>query len=79
VKLLAILVIAFLLPAPAILAEHSRQPVGDYLLATATGIAYTTGKTSLVGKTAQFNANSTASGNAVSVPTSSDQVRRLSQ
>jgi hypothetical protein len=37
-------------------------------VSSATGNAYTTGNASFVGNTAQFNANTTASGTAVSVP-----------
>ena len=37
-------------------------------ISTATGNAYTTGNASFVGNTAQFNANTTASGTEVSVP-----------
>jgi hypothetical protein len=37
-------------------------------VSTATGNAYTTGNASIVGNTAQFNANTTTSGTQVSVP-----------
>jgi hypothetical protein len=43
-----------------------EQYVGT--VSSATGSAYTTGNANIVGNTAQFNANTTTSGTAVSVP-----------
>jgi hypothetical protein len=46
-------------------ADFARQVA---TVSTASGNAYTTGNASFVGNTAQFNANTTASGTQVSVP-----------